>query len=223
MKLTTGYEFQGYYITEYYDVIFDEMLVGLGAGRSFMSALDNAIASFAGSEATIMIDKLNEEKANLRNRVIKKAAQLGANALIGIDFESSKLGDLMMISMTATAVKIEKIAEGLPVTEKQLYEQEEEKMNLAKREEQRKAMVARAEILNTENISKDDIIGAIKSMNDANEMREGIIQLAEKNPNLFSEEFIQSLDTSVEVGRIYGRSVGADNFIQKLTSYLNVE
>ena len=28
MKLTTGYEFQGYFITEYYDVIFDEILVG---------------------------------------------------------------------------------------------------------------------------------------------------------------------------------------------------
>ena len=35
MILTTGYEVQGFYITEYIDVIFDEILVGLGFGKSF--------------------------------------------------------------------------------------------------------------------------------------------------------------------------------------------
>lgn len=29
--------------------------------------------------------------------------------MLGIDFESSKLGDLIMVSMTGTAVKIQKI------------------------------------------------------------------------------------------------------------------
>jgi len=192
------------------------MLVGLGLGRAIISTLDNVVASFTGREATEMIIKLNEAKANLRNRVIEKAALLGANALIGIDFESSILGELIMVSMTATAVKIEKIAEGLPVTEKQLCEIEEEKKNQAERE-------AREKILSTENISRNDIIATIKAMDDAKEMREGIVRLAEKNPDLFSEEFIQSLDDSVNVGRIYGRSVGVSDFMGKLISYLNVE
>lgn len=43
MKLTTGYEFQGYFITDYYDVIFDEMLVGLGLGKSFLKSLASAV------------------------------------------------------------------------------------------------------------------------------------------------------------------------------------
>ena len=39
MKMTTGYDFQGYTITEYYDVIFDEMLMGLGFGKSILTIL----------------------------------------------------------------------------------------------------------------------------------------------------------------------------------------
>lgn len=107
-KLTTGYDFQGYTITEYCDVLFDEILVGLGLGRSILANIDNNISALTGNEATAMVNKLNEVKRLLRTRIINKAATLGANALIGIDFESSKLGDLIMVSMTATAVKIEK-------------------------------------------------------------------------------------------------------------------
>ena len=57
MKLTTGFDFQGYCITEYSDVIFDEMLVGLGFGKALLSTLDNIASSFTGSEATIMVEK----------------------------------------------------------------------------------------------------------------------------------------------------------------------
>ena len=120
MKMTTGYDFQGYTITEYYDVIFDEMLMGLGFGKSILSSLDNFASSFMGTEATVMVDKLNKTKTELRDRVCRKAERLGANALIGIDFESSKLGDIIMVSMTATAVRIEKNNSGLPCAEKDL-------------------------------------------------------------------------------------------------------
>ena len=109
MKLTTGFDFQGYFITEYLDVIFDEMLVGIGLGRAITSSIDNWLSSLTGGEATEMVDKLNDAKSNLRQRVISKASRLGANALIGIDFESSRLGNLILVSMTATAVKIDKI------------------------------------------------------------------------------------------------------------------
>ena len=107
-KLTTGYDFQGYTITEYYDVLFDEILVGLGFGRAILSTIDNTFSALTGGEATTMIEKLNTVKRQLRDRIVEKALSLGANALIGIDFESSKLGDLIIVSMTATAVKIEK-------------------------------------------------------------------------------------------------------------------
>ena len=128
MKLTTGFDFQGYYITEYLDVIFDEMLVGIGLGKALTSSVDNWLSSLTGGEATEMIEKLNDVKAQLRNRVIERAAKLGANALIGIDFESSRLGSLLMVSFTATAVKIVKIVEPLPITEETIQRTQVEKM-----------------------------------------------------------------------------------------------
>lgn len=107
--MTTGYSFEGYVITEYIDVMFDEILVGLGFGKSIVSGFDNFFSAVTGTEATTMINKLNEVKDQLKTRLIRRAVNIGANAMLGIDFESSKLGDLIMVSMTGTAVKVEKI------------------------------------------------------------------------------------------------------------------
>ena len=136
MKMTTGYEFQGYVIVDYIDVLFDEILVGIGFGKAISVTLDNIISSIGGVEATEMIDKLNSVKQTLRNAVEEKATKMGANALIGVDFESSKLGDLIMVSMTATAVKIEKLADYDPITEEGLVRRQNAERIQREQEEQ---------------------------------------------------------------------------------------
>ncbi len=133
IKLTTGYDFQGYFITDYIDVFFDEILFGIGLGTGISSSIDNFLSSLSGGEAIEMIQKLNDIKIELRKRVMSKAQKVGANALIGIDFESSRLGDLLMVSITATAVKIEKIIDPLPITESSTTSLQHEK-ELAKKE-----------------------------------------------------------------------------------------
>ena len=132
IKLTTGYDFQGYFITDYIDVFFDEILFGIGLGTGISSSIDNFLSSLSGGEAIEMIQKLNDIKTELRKRVMSKAQKVGANALIGIDFESSRLGDLLMVSMTATAVRIEKIIDPLPITESSTTSLQHEK-ELAKK------------------------------------------------------------------------------------------
>ena len=63
-----------------------------------------------GEEYTAISERLKEIKGTLRERVKRQAAKLGANALIGVDFESSAFsGSAIMVSMTATAVTIEAI------------------------------------------------------------------------------------------------------------------
>ena len=141
MILTTGHDLEGYVITEYIDVIFDELLVGIGFKKGLTSTIDNVISSFTGTEATEMIERLNMIKAALKHRVIRKADNLGANAIIGVSFESSRLGELLMVSMTGTAVKIERLADYNPETieNNQRMIEEEEKRNerLRQVEEQR--------------------------------------------------------------------------------------
>jgi len=109
IKCTTGFNFEGYSIVNYFDVIFDEVIVGVGLFKSISASLDNLMSSITGSEATEITEKLAQVKGLLRDKVALKAVKMGANALIGIDFESSAIAgmSLIMISMTATAVKIE--------------------------------------------------------------------------------------------------------------------
>jgi uncharacterized protein YbjQ (UPF0145 family) len=108
MLLTTTNGFEGYRITKYYDVIYDEIIVGFGIVKACVASFDNLGALITGSEATKMTDRLENIKEALRNRVKEKAVKMGASALVGIDFEQSGMGDLIMVSMTATAVSIEK-------------------------------------------------------------------------------------------------------------------
>jgi len=156
MILTTGHNLEGYVITEYIDVIFDELLVGIGFKKGLTSTIDNVISSFTGTEATEMIERLNTVKAALKYRVIRKAENLGANALIGISFESSRIGELVMVSMTGTAVKIETLADYNPETiesNQRMIEEEQKRLERLKRvEEQRK----QDELRRAEEQRKDD-------------------------------------------------------------------
>ena len=156
MILTTGHNLEGYVITEYIDVIFDELLVGIGFKKGLTSTIDNVISSFTGTEATEMIERLNTVKAALKYRVIRKAENLGANALIGVSFESSRIGELVMVSMTGTAVKIETLADYNPETiesNQRMIEEEQKRLERLKRvEEQRK----QDELIRAEEQRKDD-------------------------------------------------------------------
>jgi len=142
MIITTGHNVEGYVIAEYIDVIFDELLVGIGFKKGLTSTLDNVISSFTGTEATEMIDRLNTVKAALKYRVKRKADGLGANALIGVSFESSRVGELLMVSMTATAVKIEQLADYCPETiennQRMIEEEEKRSERIRQAEEQRR-------------------------------------------------------------------------------------
>jgi len=111
MMLTTGNSFEGYQVTKYIDVIFEEMVIGIGLKTS-VRAIGDMLSSLTGDEYTAITARLKEVKKILRERVIENAADLGANALLGIDFESSMgSGNSLMVSMSATAVFITALTE----------------------------------------------------------------------------------------------------------------
>ncbi len=221
MKLTTGYDFQGYFITEYIDVFFDEMLVGIGFGKALLSSIDNVFSSLSGGEATAMIEKLNNVKAELRKRVISKAERAGANALIGIDFESSRLGELLMVSMTATAVKIEKIIEPLPLTagtaakmqeEKDLREKEELR---AKQAEEWKEKVQNGEVCDTETLLQ--LLGAMDSPEN---MMAEVMNTRIHYPDVFTDDQIHTLEGWKKQEGLYGKSAAKNWFLRNVRGYI---
>ena len=220
MKLTTGFDFQGYYITEYFDVIFDEMLVGLGFGRALLSGLDNVISSLTGNEATEMINKLNAVKQQLRDRVIAKARKLGANALIGIDFESSKLGDLIMVSMTATAVKIEKIASPLPCLESEQKRKEIERLEKEKAEERQRRMEAY-----NANSCEFDKVYFLEELDQFATTKDSVAfveKIAEENPVLFDDALLNKVRGFANLERMYGKGIGKNELYNTIKTYLGL-
>lgn len=221
MKLTTGYEFQGYFITEYLDVIFDEMLVGLGFSKSVAASFDNLFSALSGSEATEMVDKLNSVKCQLRERVISKAKKLGANALIGIDFESSKLGDLIMVSMTATAVKIDKIISPLPCTQAEQDQKDESEKTLQEAEvrQQRLDYIQKHPAV----FNKEVFWNALNGIRTTKEMVEFIQNVANKHPDIFDENFVSSIRKHLQIERLYGDKSGKTGVLKTVKEFLDIQ
>lgn len=109
LMMTTGPSFDGYKITDYKGILFDETITGVGLKTSFKS-LGDMFASLTGEQMHAITERINELKTELINRVKANAVAQGANAIIGIDFESTLPGvNAIMVSMSGTAVVIEKV------------------------------------------------------------------------------------------------------------------
>lgn len=111
IMMTTTPAFEGYRIVEYKGIVFDETITGIGIKTTFKSFGD-IFASFTGEQMHAVTERINELKSELISRLGSKAASLGANAIVGIDFESTTSANgsaSIMVSANGTAVVIEKI------------------------------------------------------------------------------------------------------------------
>lgn len=104
-KVTTGYNFEGYDIIDYKDVISREVVVGTG----FLSELNAEISDIFGMRASGYEGKIAQSKSAVLNILKNDAAILNANAIIGINFDITTIGNNMIIvSANGTAVEISK-------------------------------------------------------------------------------------------------------------------
>jgi len=92
MLYTSGYDYQGYIITDYLDVISEAKAINVYGGTDLM-------------------ERLAETKNELKNRATAKAEALDGNALIAINYSLCKVDAMLIVSLTATAVTIEKAPE----------------------------------------------------------------------------------------------------------------
>ena len=79
--------------------------------RGVLGKFVAGIQSLVGGEVTAFTTELEKARAEAIERVRSKALALGANAIIGLDLETSDLGlqaGIVVISATGTAVIIEK-------------------------------------------------------------------------------------------------------------------
>ncbi len=75
-----------------------------GAGGRFLAGLESAF----GGEVTTYTSELERAREEALERVKQKAIERGANALIGLDMETSEVFEgVVVISATGTAVVVE--------------------------------------------------------------------------------------------------------------------
>ena len=104
MVLTTGYNFDGYKITSYLNVISAEVVLGTG----IFSSLGSQFADLTGTRSGSYERKLESAKENALNELKKQAEFLGGNAIIGIDIDYTTFtSDILGVVANGTAVVIE--------------------------------------------------------------------------------------------------------------------
>ena len=111
LLLTTGSTFDGYRVVKYLDIISSEIVFKNSFINSLSAGFDDFISSlsFREREMTGVARLIDNAKTYVMGRFREKAVNLGANAVLGIDFETTFGSDVVKVSVNGTAVCIDPI------------------------------------------------------------------------------------------------------------------
>ncbi len=105
--ITTESGFEGYRIKRYLDVIFEDGILGTGLSLSFKGLAGLFASSKDGNQEIEAL--IGELKKTMKTRLLHQAFQLGANAIIGLDYGTAitEQASTLLVSAKGTAVEIE--------------------------------------------------------------------------------------------------------------------
>ncbi len=95
----------GYRVKEVKGIVTGVVPRTRGMGGKIIAGLQ----SIVGGEVTAYTTEMEKARKEAIDRMVKKAKELGANAVIGVDIETSEIFQgVVLISATGTAVVVEK-------------------------------------------------------------------------------------------------------------------
>lgn len=103
MIITTTPQIEGKRIIEYRGIVFGEVVSGVDFIRDFAAGLTN----FFGGRSNSYEDELMKARQNALAEMQQRAAQMGANAVVGVDIDYEVLGannGMLMVTASGTAV-----------------------------------------------------------------------------------------------------------------------
>lgn len=106
MIVTTTPSVEGRHITEYKGVVFGEVIAGVNFVKDFVAGLSNF---FGGRSGTYEEELINARQQAL-DEMEQRAAQLGADAVVGVDIDYEVLGadnGMLMVTASGTAVRLD--------------------------------------------------------------------------------------------------------------------
>lgn len=100
---STTFEFPGYRIDRHVGLCWGLVVRSIGLAKGFTGAL----RSLKAGEVSQYTDLLDEARRHALDRLIEHAQELGGNAIAGVRFDSSEIGDsLSEILAYGTAVVV---------------------------------------------------------------------------------------------------------------------
>lgn len=111
MVLSSCQTVDGYRASEQLGLVFGECVFKSGFLKRLSASFDNLgdMLSLSETELTGSARLLEEARNYAISKMKNEAVQRGANAIIGIDAETSVGGDFIHVTIFGTAVKLEKI------------------------------------------------------------------------------------------------------------------
>ena len=111
VMLTTGPNFEGYRITKYLDIVYEDIVFKNSLANRISATFEDLVNSLSFEETEMT--GTNSLIARARTVVLEKfkyaVALAGGNAAIAVDFENSIGTDIIRVAVFGTAVFIEKI------------------------------------------------------------------------------------------------------------------
>lgn len=105
MILSTTPTLEGRPIQQYLGLVAGETIVGANVVRDFFASITDVIGGRAGAYEEVLGRARREALAEMEER----AAEMGANAVVGIDLGYEAIGgtgSMLMVTATGTAVKL---------------------------------------------------------------------------------------------------------------------
>ncbi|ASA96123.1 MULTISPECIES: YbjQ family protein [Anoxybacillus] len=103
MIVTTTNSIEGKQIEQYLGLVSGEVILGANVVRDFLASITDIIGGRSGTYES----KLAEGRDMAVEEMVKKARNMGANAVVGVDLDFETLRDgMMMCIATGTAVKV---------------------------------------------------------------------------------------------------------------------
>lgn len=106
MIVTTTQEVEGYRITGYYGIVFGEVITGV----NFLRDIGAGIRNLIGGRSAGYENELLTARAEALQEMEKRAAEMGAHAIVGVDLDYEVLGadgSMLMVTASGTAVTLE--------------------------------------------------------------------------------------------------------------------
>jgi len=106
MLVTTTHNIEGHRITAYKGLVAGEAIMGANVFRDFFASVRDVIGGRSGAYEEVLNDARQTAVAELTDR----AAELGCNAVIGVDIDYETVGSrgsMLMVTASGTAVVVE--------------------------------------------------------------------------------------------------------------------